>query len=55
MGVLGEKSNRKSGGAILNANEFVLTYSVPNLVKINQGMRPWECAQTDRRRRKLVL
>jgi len=59
MGVLGQNGGR--GGAMLTPkNSFLLLgvlMSVPNLVKIDQEMRPWECAQTDTHsdRRKPVL
>jgi len=53
--------NRGRGGAILTPTNSslllgVLT-SVPILVKIDQEMRPWECAQTVRYtdRRKPIL
>jgi len=60
MGVLGDKIGEGVVRYWPPTNSFfllgVLT-SVPILVKIDQGMRPWECSQTDTQtdRRKPIL
>jgi len=48
---VGGGQNGGRGGAMLTPTNsflfFVVLTSVPILVKINQEMRPWECARTD--------